>query len=349
MMRNLCTGSAVFGMTRWPKCEATLPMVGAALLEIEDLKKFYPVKGGVLRRVIGYVKAVDGVTLSVHPGETVGLVGESGCGKSTLGKAVMRLISVTGGRVTFNGKDLLSMRRKTLRMARREIQMIFQDPYASLDPRMTVIELVEEPLIVHGIIKDKGKRRERAAAMLSTTGLGSEFLHRYPFELSGGQRQRVGIARALVVEPSLVIADEAVSALDVSVQAQVINLLEGLRKRLNLTYLFIAHDLAVVKHMSDRVAVMYLGKIVELATKKELFDFPMHPYTQALISAIPIPDPFRRSERIILQGDVPSPLNPPSGCRFHPRCPKVMPICSQEEPRFLEHGGEHSVACHLYT
>jgi oligopeptide/dipeptide ABC transporter ATP-binding protein len=324
-------------------------MVGAALLEIENLKKFYPVKGGVLRRVVGYVKAVDGVTLSIHPGETVGLVGESGCGKSTLGKAVMRLISVTDGRITFKGKDLLSMRRKTLRMARREIQMIFQDPYASLDPRMTVIELVEEPLIVHGIIKDKGKRRERAAAMLSTTGLSSEFLHRYPFELSGGQRQRVGIARALVVEPSLVIADEAVSALDVSVQAQVINLLKELRKRLNLTFLFIAHDLAVIKHISDRVAVMYLGKIVELATKKALFDFPMHPYTQALISAIPIPDPFRKSERIILQGDVPSPLNPPSGCRFHPRCPKVMPICSREEPRFLEHGGEHSVACHLYT
>jgi len=324
-------------------------MAGAALLEIEDLRKFYPVKGGVLRRVVGYVKAVDGVTLSVYPGETVGLVGESGCGKSTLGKAVMRLISATGGRVTFNGKDLLSMRRKALRMARREIQMIFQDPYASLDPRMTVIELVEEPLIVHDIIKDKGERRERAAAMLSTTGLSSEFFYRYPFELSGGQRQRVGIARALVVEPSLVIADEAVSALDVSIQAQVINLLKELRKRLNLTYLFIAHDLAVVKHMSDRVAVMYLGKIVELATKKELFDFPMHPYTQALISAIPIPDPFRRSKRIILQGDVPSPLNPPSGCRFHPRCPQAMPICSREEPQFLEHGGEHSVACHLYT
>lgn len=324
-------------------------MASAALLEIEDLRKFYPVKGGVLRRVIGYVKAVDGVTLSVYPGETVGLVGESGCGKSTLGKAVMRLISATGGRVTFNGKDLLSMRRKALRVARREIQMIFQDPYASLDPRMTVIELVEEPLIVHDIIKDKGERRERAAAMLSTTGLSSEFFYRYPFELSGGQRQRVGIARALVVEPSLVIADEAVSALDVSIQAQVINLLKELRKRLNLTYLFIAHDLAVVKHMSDRVAVMYLGKIVELATKKELFDFPMHPYTQALISAIPIPDPFRRSKRIILQGDVPSPLNPPSGCRFHPRCPQAMPICSREEPQFLEHGGEHSVACHLYT
>lgn len=324
-------------------------MAGAALLEIEDLRKFYPVKGGVLRRVVGYVKAVDGVTLSVYPGETVGLVGESGCGKSTLGKAVMRLISATGGRVTFNGKDLLSMRRKALRVARREIQMIFQDPYASLDPRMTVIELVEEPLIVHDIIKDKGERRERAAAMLSTTGLSSEFFYRYPFELSGGQRQRVGIARALVVEPSLVIADEAVSALDVSIQAQVINLLKELRKRLNLTYLFIAHDLAVVKHMSDRVAVMYLGKIVELATKKELFDFPMHPYTQALISAILIPDPFRRSKRIILQGDVPSPLNPPSGCRFHPRCPQAMPICSREEPQFLEHGGEHSVACHLYT
>ena len=323
-------------------------MTSMTFLEIKDLKVFYPVKGGILRRVIGYVKAVDGVNLSIRQGETLGLVGESGCGKSTLGKAIVRLINTTGGRIIFRDKDLSSLKKKALRKLRREIQMVFQDPYASLDPRMTVIKLVEEPLIIHGMAKDKKKRRERAAEALLTTGLDSQFFHRYPFELSGGQRQRVGIARALIVEPSLVIADEAVSALDVSVQAQVINLLKNLRKRLNLTYLFIAHDLAVVKHVSDRVAVMYLGKIVELASKKELFDSPMHPYTQALVSAIPVPDPFKERERILLRGDVPSPLNPPSGCRFHPRCPQVMPVCSLEEPRFYAYSGEHQVACHLY-
>jgi len=318
-----------------------------SLIEVRDLRKHFAVRSGVFQRVSGYVKAVDGVSFFIKKGETLGLVGESGCGKSTTGRVVLRLFPATSGEVLFEGKNLLSLKGEALRAARKNFQMIFQDPFASLDPRMTVAQIVGEPLKAHGVTSLE-ERKGRVADMLDEVGLDSSYLNRYAFEFSGGQRQRIGIARALVLNPSLVVADEPVSALDVSIQAQVINLLAELREKLDLTYLFIAHDLSVVKHISDRVAVMYLGRIVETAETDVLFSDPLHPYTQALLSAAPVPVPGKKGKRIILGGDVPSPLNPPSGCPFHPRCFRAMERCSRDVPESVGRGGGHSVACHLY-
>lgn len=319
------------------------------LLEIKNLKKYFPVKEGVFRRTVAHVKAVDDISFFIREGETLGLVGESGCGKSTAGRTILRLLEATDGEIWFEGKNLLDLGKRELREMRKEMQIIFQDPYASLNPRMTVADIVGEPMDIHNLASNKKERNEKVADILDTVGLGPEYMKRYPHEFSGGQRQRIGVARALAVDPSLIIADEPVSALDVSIQAQVINLMQDLQGEFGLTYLFIAHDLSVVKHISDRVAVMYLGKLVELADKKELFDDPKHPYSQSLLSAIPVADPTYEKERIILEGDVPSPVNPPSGCRFHPRCPYAMDICSEKEPEFKDYGnGEgHWAACHL--
>ena len=317
------------------------------LLEIKNLKKYFPVKEGVFRRTVAHVKAVDDISFHIKKGETLGLVGESGCGKSTAGRTILRLLEATEGEIWFEGKNLLDLDKKELREMRKEMQIIFQDPYASLNPRMTVADIVGEPMDIHNLASNKKERNNKVADILDTVGLGPEYMKRYPHEFSGGQRQRIGVARALAVDPSLIIADEPVSALDVSIQAQVINLLQDLQTDFDLTYLFIAHDLSVVKHISDRVAVMYLGKIVELADKKELFDDPKHPYTQSLLSAIPVADPTYEKERIILEGDVPSPVDPPSGCRFHPRCPYAMDVCSEVEPEFKDYGDGHYAACHL--
>ncbi|MDI3547942.1 MAG: peptide/nickel transport system ATP-binding protein [Halanaerobiales bacterium] len=317
------------------------------LLEVNNLKKYFPVKAGVFRKTVGYVKAVDDISFYIKEGETLGLVGESGCGKSTTGATILRLEEATAGEVKFEGKDILSLNRRELREMRKEMQIIFQDPYASLNPRMTVADIVGEPLDIHNLARNKKERNEKVRELLGSVGLTAEQMNRYPHEFSGGQRQRIGIARALAVEPKLIIADEPVSALDVSIQAQVINILQDLQEEFGLTYLFIAHDLSVVKHISDRVAVMYLGKIVEMTDKRDLYNNPLHPYTQSLLSAIPIPDPTFKKERIILEGDVPSPVNPPAGCRFHPRCPKAMDICSQKEPEFKDYGNGHYAACHL--
>lgn len=317
------------------------------LLEVNNLKKYFPVKAGVFRKTVGYVKAVDDISFYIKEGETLGLVGESGCGKSTTGATILRLEEATAGEVKFEGKDILSLNRRELREMRKEMQIIFQDPYASLNPRMTVADIVGEPLDIHNLARNKKERNEKVRELLDSVGLTAEQMNRYPHEFSGGQRQRIGIARALAVEPKLIIADEPVSALDVSIQAQVINILQDLQEEFGLTYLFIAHDLSVVKHISDRVAVMYLGKIVEMTDKRDLYNNPLHPYTQSLLSAIPIPDPTFKKERIILEGDVPSPVNPPAGCRFHPRCPKAMDICSQKEPEFKDYGNGHYAACHL--
>ncbi|RCW48773.1 MULTISPECIES: ABC transporter ATP-binding protein [unclassified Halanaerobium] len=317
------------------------------LLEVNNLKKYFPVKAGIFKKTVAYVKAVDDVSFFVNKGETLGLVGESGCGKSTTGRTILRLLEATAGEVIFEGKDVLSLNKEDLRNIRRDMQIIFQDPYASLNPRMTVADIVGEPIDIHNLAKNKKERNEKVKDILERVGLGSEYMRRYPHEFSGGQRQRIGVARALAVDPKLIIADEPVSALDVSIQAQVINLLQDLQKDFGLTYLFIAHDLSVVKHISDRIAVMYLGKIVEMADKTELFDDPMHPYTQSLLSAIPEADPTKKKERIILEGDVPSPVDPPSGCRFHPRCPKAFDKCSVEEPVFKDYGDNHFAACHL--
>ncbi len=317
------------------------------LLEIKNLKKYFPVKEGVFRKTVAHVKAVDDISFFIKRGETLGLVGESGCGKSTAGRTILRLLEATEGEIWFEGKNLLDLDKKELREMRKEMQIIFQDPYASLNPRMTVADIVGEPIDIHNLASSKKERNDRVAEILDTVGLGPEYMKRYPHEFSGGQRQRIGVARALAVDPSLIIADEPVSALDVSIQAQVINLLQDLQTDFDLTYLFIAHDLSVVKHISDRVAVMYLGKIVELADKKELFDDPKHPYTQSLLSAIPVADPTYEKERIILEGDVPSPVDPPSGCRFHPRCPYAMDVCSEIEPEFKDYGDGHYAACHL--
>jgi oligopeptide transport system ATP-binding protein len=319
------------------------------LIEVKDLKMYFPVtKGIVLRRKIGDVKAVDGLTFSIRKGETLGLVGESGCGKSTTGRALIQLYKPTTGEVIFHGTDLTKLPPEQMRQMRRKVQMIFQDPYASLNPRMTVGDIIAEPIIVHNLRKGKEAVRERVQELLKLVGLNPYFINRYPHEFSGGQRQRIGIARALAVEPEFVVCDEPVSALDVSIQAQILNLLEDLQNQLGLTYLFIAHGLAAVKHISDRVAVMYLGKIVEIAAGAQLYQAPTHPYTQALLSAVPIPDPAleRTRARIILTGDVPSPLNPPSGCRFHTRCPIATEHCKQEEPELKDIGGGHMVSCH---
>ena len=323
------------------------------LLEVRDLKMYFPVmKGIVIQRKVADVKAVDGVSFSIRPGETLGLVGESGCGKSTAGRAILQLYRPTAGTVQFAGQELTTMKGETLRRQRRQMQMIFQDPYASLNPRMTVGSIVGEPLEIHKLASGKEKV-ERVQELLRLVGLNPYFVNRYPHEFSGGQRQRIGIARALAVSPDFIVADEPISALDVSIQAQIINLLQDLQSELGLTYLFIAHDLSMVRHISDRVAVMYLGKIVELTDYKTLYEDPKHPYTQALLSAVPIPDPSieRKRQRIILQGDVPSPLNPPKGCRFNTRCPRVMDVCRAVDPEFKNFGTpdrEHWTACHLY-
>lgn len=309
------------------------------LVRVRGLFKHFPVQASD-----DLVRAVDGVTFEIFPGETLGLVGESGCGKSTVGRCLLRLIEPTRGEISFEGQDVLALGGKDLRRLRREMQIIFQDPYASLNPRLKVRSIVGEPLRVHGI-GDKEERRERVAELLRKVGLDPDYMNRYPHEFSGGQRQRIGIARALALNPKLIVADEPVSALDVSVQAQVVNLLEDLQKEFDLTYLFISHGLAVVEHISDRVAVMYLGRIVEVASAEELYSKPLHPYTRALLSAIPIPDPTRKRERIVLQGDVPTPINPPSGCRFHTRCPEAVPECSQIDPDLREVAPGHTVAC----
>ena len=316
------------------------------LLEVEDLAKHYPVKRGlVMAKTIGTVRAVDGVSFSLAKGETLALVGESGCGKSTTARLVLRLIEPTAGTVRFEGVDITEMSGGPLRKLRRRMQIVFQDPFASLNPRMTVGDILEEPLVVHEI-GDKMARRARVNQLLSLVGLASYHAGRYPHEFSGGQRQRIGIARALAVEPALIVCDEPVSALDVSIQAQVINLLKDLQARLGLSYLFIAHDLAVVKHAADRVAVMYLGKIVEIGTKDALFAYPRHPYTRTLLAAIPRPDPHRKGGRQIPGGDVPSPMNPPDGCRFNTRCPYVTEICRTQDPELRALAGTHQAACH---
>lgn len=320
---------------------------GEYLIEIKDLRMYFPVtRGIVFQRRVGTVKAVDGVSFSIKRGETLGLVGESGCGKSTTGRAILQLYRPTSGQVLFEGTDLTKLKGNALRQMRRRVQMIFQDPYASLNPRMTVGDIIAEPIRVHKLREGRAVR-ERVEELLHLVGLNPAFANRYPHEFSGGQRQRIGIARALAVEPDFVVCDEPVSALDVSIQAQVVNLLEELQDKLGLTYLFIAHDLSVVNHISDRVAVMYLGKVVELAEGPKLYSMPLHPYTQALLSAVPIPDPKveKQRRRIILEGDVPSPLNPPPGCHFHTRCPIAIQKCKEEEPPFVDYGNGHFAAC----
>lgn len=318
------------------------------LLRVEDLQMHFPAGGGgLLQRNASVVKAVDGVSFSIRRGETLGLVGESGCGKSTTGRAIMRLYQPTGGRIIFEGKDITTLAGNDLRPVRRRMQMIFQDPYASLNPRMTVGGIIAEPIQVHGLRQGDAAVRQRVLELMELVGLNPAFATRYPHEFSGGQRQRIGIARALAVEPSFIVCDEPVSALDVSIQAQIINLLEELQRRLGLTYLFIAHDLSVVKHISNRVAVMYLGRVIEVADGMRLYEEPRHPYTRALLSAVPIPDPQveRRRRRIILEGDVPSPLNPPSGCSFHPRCPIAAAQCQHDVPTLTRITPQQEVAC----
>ncbi|MBI4413359.1 MAG: dipeptide ABC transporter ATP-binding protein [candidate division NC10 bacterium] len=319
----------------------------APLLTVTDLKKYFRVRRGVLWGEAGLVRAVDGVSFTLRKGETLGLVGESGCGKSTTGRCILRLLEPTAGRVVFDGLSVFDAGREEMRRLRRQMQIIFQDPYSSLDPRMSVEQIVGEGMVIHRLARG-AVRRDRIADLLRKVGLSPDHMKRYPHEFSGGQRQRIGIARALAVSPSLIIADEPISALDVSIQAQVLNLLQDLQEEFGLTYLFIAHDLRVVEHISDRVAVMYLGQIVELADSRDLYRSPLHPYTQALMSAIPVPDPTVKRERVILKGDPPSPLRPPSGCRFHTRCPKRFEPCDRQEPVLREVQRGHWVSCHLY-
>jgi peptide/nickel transport system ATP-binding protein/oligopeptide transport system ATP-binding protein len=317
------------------------------LLEVKGLQKYFPIQSGFFKKTIGYVKAVDGIDLQVFPGETLGLVGESGCGKSTTGRTILRLLEPTAGEVWFDGKDLAKLGKEEMRQKRKDLQMVFQDPYASLNPRKTARQMLLESLEVHGIGSSK-ERLKIMEEMIEVVGLQKEHINRYPHDFSGGQRQRLGIARALVLKPKLVIADEPVSALDVSIQSQILNLLKDLKKEFHLTLLFISHDLSVVKHICDRVAVMYLGKVVEIADKRTLFAKPGHPYTQALLSAVPAANPNLRRERIILQGDLPSAANPPGGCSFHPRCRHAIDLCKTAAPRLQDIGGGQFVSCHLY-
>ncbi len=318
------------------------------LVEVRNLKTWFPVRSGVVSRVVGYVRAVDGVDLTIREGETLGLVGESGCGKSTLGRTILRLVEPTAGEVFFKGQNILRLRRAAMRRMRRQMAIIFQDPFASLDPRQTVSQILGEALDIHGLAPSGRRRKERISELLDLVGLSPDLARRYPHEFSGGQRQRIGIARALAVDPTFIVCDEPISALDVSIQAQIINLLEQLQEKFRLTYLFIAHDLSVVKHISDRIAVMYVGKVVEVSPAKDLYGAPKHPYTSSLLSAIPIPDPRleRRRERIILKGEVASPVDPPSGCRFRTRCFKAQPRCAETEPPLdTVDLGEHQAAC----
>jgi oligopeptide/dipeptide ABC transporter ATP-binding protein len=318
------------------------------LLEVTDLKKYYPVRRGILSRVAAYVKAVDGISFRIPQGETLGLVGESGCGKTTAGRTILRLLEPSGGEVFFNGAPVFRLRREDLRKVRKQMQIIFQDPYSSLNPRMTVGGIVMEGMIAHQLYS-KAERIQKARQLLERVGLDRDHLYRYPHEFSGGQRQRIGIARALAVEPQFIVCDEPVSALDVSIQAQIINLLSDLKQELGLSYLFIAHDLSVVQHISDRIAVMYLGKIAEEADSQDLFENPLHPYTKALLASVPSGEPGKKKKVATLPGDVPSPLNPPSGCPFHTRCPEAMDICRGEFPATVEKAPGHFVACYLYT
>ena len=322
---------------------------GDVILRVESLVKHFPIKAGFLKHTVGQVRAVDGVDLTVRRGETLGVVGESGCGKTTLGRTIIKLIEPTAGRIVFDERDITNFKRRQMRPVRRDIQIVFKDPYASLNPRMTVREIVAEPLQIHGLYR-RGEGRRRVEELLRTVGLSPEHANRFPHEFSGGQRQRIGVARALALNPKMMVLDEPVSALDVSIQAQVVNLLAQLQNEFGLTFLFIAHDLSVVRHVSDRLAVMYLGKIMEIGTREQIYGAPMHPYTQALLSAVPIDSPDQRGKRkrIVLEGDVPSPANPPSGCRFRTRCWKAQEICAEEEPALIpRHGGDHPVACHF--
>lgn len=321
-------------------------MESDVLLKVENLKKFFPIKSGIFSKTVGHVKAVDGVSFEIKKGETLGLVGESGCGKSTIGRTILRLFEKTDGNVIFEGQDIFALKRKELRKLRPKIQMIFQDPYSSLNPRLPIGSLVGEALLSHKLC-NKEKLVDKVVNTIERCGLAAYHMKRYPHEFSGGQRQRIGIARALVLNPSFIVADEPVSALDVSIQSQIINLMTDLQEEMGFSYLFISHDLSIVKHISHKIGVMYLGNLVELAPKKKLYDNPLHPYTKALLSAIPVPDPTLKRERIILTGDIPSPANPPNGCKFHTRCPYAVEKCKKDNPEYKDVGEDHFVACHL--